>query len=191
MMHFFFVFFFQAEDGIRDYKVTGVQDVCSSDLSIPTCSTCSSGARYTSGTPNNSSIRTRSTASTRQRFPAIAPEAAVAPGCPGVASGLGGRAPGNIDDQTFRGQVDEFLIVAQFLEFPAELVAQLGLFIPAQLVLPVEFGGAGKGFFEYAGQALLRHDLGRIVGDRGRIALGHVLRQALGKFINLADGKEI
>src|ERR1022692_5249472 len=25
-------FFFQAEDGIRDYKVTGVQDVCSSDL---------------------------------------------------------------------------------------------------------------------------------------------------------------
>src|ERR1039457_7524275 len=26
------VFFFQAEDGIRDYKVTGVQTVCSSDL---------------------------------------------------------------------------------------------------------------------------------------------------------------
>src|SRR5256885_5396812 len=26
------VFFFQAEDGIRDYKVTGVPDVCSSDL---------------------------------------------------------------------------------------------------------------------------------------------------------------
>ena len=26
-------FFFQAEDGIRDYDVTGVQDVCSSDLS--------------------------------------------------------------------------------------------------------------------------------------------------------------
>src|SRR2546426_4609015 len=26
------VFFFQAEDGIRDYKVTGVQTCCSSDL---------------------------------------------------------------------------------------------------------------------------------------------------------------
>ena len=26
------LFFFQAEDGIRDYKVTGVQTVCSSDL---------------------------------------------------------------------------------------------------------------------------------------------------------------
>src|SRR6266850_4871624 len=29
---FVVVFFFQAEDGIRDYKVTGVQTVCSSDL---------------------------------------------------------------------------------------------------------------------------------------------------------------
>src|SRR5690348_17744889 len=29
---FFFFFFFQAEDGIRDGRVTGVQDVCSSDL---------------------------------------------------------------------------------------------------------------------------------------------------------------
>src|SRR5256885_9347652 len=27
-----FFFFFQAEDGIRDYKVTGSSDVCSSDL---------------------------------------------------------------------------------------------------------------------------------------------------------------
>src|ERR1039457_6016843 len=26
--------FFQAEDGIRDYKVTGVPDVCSSDLGV-------------------------------------------------------------------------------------------------------------------------------------------------------------
>ena len=31
-MNFFFFFFFQAEDGIRDRDVTGVQDVCSSDL---------------------------------------------------------------------------------------------------------------------------------------------------------------
>src|SRR2546426_4594494 len=30
-----FFFFFQAEDGIRDYKVTGVPDVCSSDLGRP------------------------------------------------------------------------------------------------------------------------------------------------------------
>src|SRR5689334_24063720 len=29
---FFFFFFFQAEDGIRDGTVTGVSDVCSSDL---------------------------------------------------------------------------------------------------------------------------------------------------------------
>src|SRR5437762_10323623 len=29
---FFFFFFFQAEDGIRDTSVTGVSDVCSSDL---------------------------------------------------------------------------------------------------------------------------------------------------------------
>src|ERR1022692_709240 len=28
------IFFFQAEDGIRDYKVTGVQDVFSSDLAF-------------------------------------------------------------------------------------------------------------------------------------------------------------
>src|ERR1039457_40941 len=27
-----YLFFFQAEDGIRDYKVTGGSDVCSSDL---------------------------------------------------------------------------------------------------------------------------------------------------------------
>src|SRR2546426_4632217 len=32
----FFFFFFQAEDGIRDYKVTGVQ-VCSSDLKADDC----------------------------------------------------------------------------------------------------------------------------------------------------------
>src|ERR1039457_7233237 len=31
---FLFFFFFQAEDGIRDYKVTGVQTWCSSDLTI-------------------------------------------------------------------------------------------------------------------------------------------------------------
>src|SRR5258706_6751950 len=30
----FFFFFFQAEDGIRDWSVTGVPDVCSSDLSV-------------------------------------------------------------------------------------------------------------------------------------------------------------
>src|SRR5690606_40789640 len=29
-----FCFFFQAEDGIRDFHVTGVQDVCSSDLAV-------------------------------------------------------------------------------------------------------------------------------------------------------------
>src|SRR2546430_6633308 len=29
------VFFFQAEDGIRDLTVTGVQTVCSSDLAAP------------------------------------------------------------------------------------------------------------------------------------------------------------
>src|SRR5438067_3721395 len=29
---FFIIFFFQAEDGIRDRNVTGVSDVCSSDL---------------------------------------------------------------------------------------------------------------------------------------------------------------
>src|SRR3712207_1463747 len=31
----YFFFFFQAEDGIRDIGVTGVQDVCSSDLLVP------------------------------------------------------------------------------------------------------------------------------------------------------------
>src|SRR5690606_39990411 len=30
----FFVFFFQAEDGIRDFHVTGVQTCCSSDLTF-------------------------------------------------------------------------------------------------------------------------------------------------------------
>src|SRR6266576_1698298 len=30
--HILFLFFFQAEDGIRDLYVTGVSDVCSSDL---------------------------------------------------------------------------------------------------------------------------------------------------------------
>src|SRR3989454_1333493 len=32
MFSLLFFFFFQAEDGIRDYKVTGSSDVCSSDL---------------------------------------------------------------------------------------------------------------------------------------------------------------
>src|SRR2546426_2923140 len=32
MFSLLFYFFFQAEDGIRDYKVTGSSDVCSSDL---------------------------------------------------------------------------------------------------------------------------------------------------------------
>src|SRR5258706_1328892 len=30
----YFFFFFQAEDGIRDWSVTGVQTVCSSDLRL-------------------------------------------------------------------------------------------------------------------------------------------------------------
>src|SRR5256885_10699931 len=34
-----FVFFFQAEDGIRDYKVTGVQ-TCALPISCPIASTC-------------------------------------------------------------------------------------------------------------------------------------------------------
>src|SRR6266446_7919429 len=32
IFYFIFFFFFQAEDGIRDYKVTWSSDVCSSDL---------------------------------------------------------------------------------------------------------------------------------------------------------------
>src|SRR5258706_9240012 len=32
MLYVVFFFFFQAEDGIRDWSVTGVQTVCSSDL---------------------------------------------------------------------------------------------------------------------------------------------------------------
>src|SRR5258707_7855190 len=38
-LHFVF-FFFQAEDGIRDIGVTGVQDVCSSDLVLATVTDC-------------------------------------------------------------------------------------------------------------------------------------------------------
>src|SRR5260370_30960341 len=34
-MRSFFLFFFQAEDGIRDSSVTGSSDVCSSDLRRP------------------------------------------------------------------------------------------------------------------------------------------------------------
>src|SRR5437763_16372460 len=34
-LYSFFFFFFQAEDGIRDTSVTGVSDVCSSDLAEP------------------------------------------------------------------------------------------------------------------------------------------------------------
>src|SRR2546422_4326935 len=37
-----FFFFFQAEDGIRDVAVTGVQTVCSSDLCV--CSRCVAGS---------------------------------------------------------------------------------------------------------------------------------------------------
>jgi len=48
--------------------------------SIPTCSTCSSGARCTCATPSSSWTRTRSTASTRARFRVIAPDARAAPG---------------------------------------------------------------------------------------------------------------
>src|SRR5215218_6766036 len=42
------VFFFQAEDGIRDHCVTGSSDVCSSDLTCsPRCSGASRSARWT------------------------------------------------------------------------------------------------------------------------------------------------
>src|SRR5438034_6807759 len=42
-----FFFFFQAEDGIRDHCVTGVPDVCSSDLTSSTSMSVTSGGRST------------------------------------------------------------------------------------------------------------------------------------------------
>ena len=87
-------------------------------------------------------------------------------------SGLGGSAPGDVNDEPFGSHVDEFLVVSHFLEFPFELVAKLGLLVPAELVLAVEFGGACERFFKDAGQALLRHHLGGIIGDMIVIADG-------------------
>src|ERR1035437_10949297 len=96
----------------------------------------SSGRKFTSGTPNSSSMRTRSTASTRARFRGIAPEARLAPGYPRAVSGFERRIAAHADDQTFGGHIDEFFVIAQSIEFPAELVAQPGPLVPAQPVLP-------------------------------------------------------
>src|SRR3989454_9228846 len=40
MFSLLYFFFFQAEDGIRDYKVTGSSDVCSSDLAVVSTLCC-------------------------------------------------------------------------------------------------------------------------------------------------------
>src|SRR2546427_7374131 len=60
----FFVFFFQAEDGIRDLTVTGVPDVCSSDLSTSTTSRSTSKATSSRPSPMDAS---RARASTEGR----------------------------------------------------------------------------------------------------------------------------
>src|SRR5688500_19664356 len=54
----FFIFFFQAEDGIRDYKVTGVQ-TCALPISSSR-STGPSGSMDTSASGPSSSTATRS-----------------------------------------------------------------------------------------------------------------------------------
>ena len=72
-----------------------------------------------------------------------------------------------MEDQTFGGCIDEFFVIAQFIELPAEVLAQPGPLVPAQLVLPAKFSGARKNFFEYVGQPLLRHRLRGIVAIAG------------------------
>src|SRR5256885_8238427 len=46
-VHYFLFFFFQAEDGIRDYKVTGVQ-TCALPISLSTSFSFASAALYLS-----------------------------------------------------------------------------------------------------------------------------------------------
>src|SRR5260370_34891014 len=46
-MYILYFFFFQAEDGIRDSSVTGVSDVCSSDLEYSTRKDAISLERFT------------------------------------------------------------------------------------------------------------------------------------------------
>src|SRR5437879_1367560 len=60
-----FVFFFQAEDGIRDTSVTGVQT-----CALPILAS-STGSRWSTGTVNTRSSATTSPASVRIRTPPV------------------------------------------------------------------------------------------------------------------------
>ncbi len=127
----------------------------------------------------------------RARSPDITPEARAAPGYPRARSGLERRIAHDAADQKIGGHIDEFFVVAGFLQLPLECVTQPDPLIPAEAVFPAEISGAHKNLFEYGGQALLRHHPRRIVGYRRRITPGHVLRQALGQFNDLARGKNL
>src|SRR5476649_1178823 len=94
-------------------------------------------------------MRTRSTASTRARSRGISPEARVAPWRRSAVSGFERRIAVHVEDQTFGGHIDEFLVVAHFLEFPAEDLAQPGPLVPAQLVFAAKISDARKNIFEY------------------------------------------
>ena len=103
-------------------------------------------------------------------------------------SGFARKFAAHPQDQSFSRRIDEFFVIAQFVEFPPKVIAQPGFLVPAQFVFPAEIGGARKYLFEYAGQALWRNHLRGIVGDCGRIAFRHFLCQAFGEFSNFAGG---
>src|SRR3989454_4940565 len=71
----FFVFFFQAEDGIRDYKVTGVQTCalpicpCSDRPHPPSRSVRRSGSRQSRGSPARERRRKPTRGPARERAP--------------------------------------------------------------------------------------------------------------------------
>lgn len=64
-----------------------------------------------------------------------------------MRSGFDQRLAVDAPDQTFGGHIDEFFVVAYFLEFPLECIAQPDSLVPTETVLPAKSSRIRKDLF--------------------------------------------
>src|SRR5712691_163711 len=88
------------------------------------------------------------------------------------------------------GEVDEFLLVSDFPQFPLERVSQLSSAQNPKPGFSSESRGAGEDLLEYLGHSFLRNYLFRVVGDDRRTARRNAPPHNLGKGVHLAWGKK-
>lgn len=97
-----------------------------------------------------------------------------------------------IDDQSLGRDLDELIAVAELLQPPAELVAELRLADHAKTVLALEGLRPSEGVLEDLGQPRLGHRPRLVRLDRGRVALGESLRQLVRELLDVLadDGRQ-